>query len=178
MPLKKKNTVYLICGILFIISFLFFPVASYSLGLEVNPGKIHLTGVPLGSQVDISGFTKEPASLQITNKGDMPSDYVISVLRTSETTAPLPAGYTDIPDTSWIIPQAREARVEAKQTKDVALYINIPDKRAYAGKKYQAIIEVKSKKNKPQNLFVLACQLQLTFKTKTQESGWLGRWFK
>ena len=47
----------------------------------------------------------------------------------------------------------------------VELYIKIPKRKEYYNKKYQAIIEVKNKKNRPEEVFVLACQLKMLFST-------------
>ena len=114
-----------------------------TMGLETNPSQIDVTGVPLGRKVAISKLTKQPVYLEIKNKSDAAYDYVISI------------------------------RIEASQAKQVELYINIPNKKAYADKKYQAIINVTSKKNNPQDLFILACQLRITLQTK--KKGWLRR---
>ncbi len=136
------------------------------MGLETNPGQIDVTGVPLGRRVAVSKLTEQPVYLEIKNKSDAAYDYVISILHTPQTTSPLREGFVDIPDTSWIMPEEKEVRVEASQTKEVELFIFIPNKKAFANKKYQAVIEVKSKKNNPQEVFVLACQLRITLQTK------------
>ena len=144
------------------------------MGLETNPGQIDVTGVPLGRRVAVSKLTEQPVYLEIKNKSDAAYDYVISILYTSQTTSPLMDGYLDIPDTSWIMPEEKEVGIEAGQTKQVELYISIPNKKAFAGKKYQAVIEVKNKKNNPQDIFVLACQLRITLQTKMGKGQALG----
>lgn len=139
------------------------------MGLETNPGQIDVTGVPLGRRVAVSKLSEQPVYLEIKNKSDVAYYYAINILYTSQTTSPLREGFVDIPDTSWIIPEEKEVRVEANQTKEVELYINIPNKKAFANKKYQAVIEVKSKKNNPQEVFVLATQLKMLFSTQAAE---------
>lgn len=155
-----------------IVCFLSFAQLSWAaMGLEVNPGEINVTGVPLGRRVAVSRLTDKPVYLQIKNKSDAAYYYVINILYTSQTTALLGEGYRDIPDTGWIMPGEKEVRVEANQTKEIELYINIPKKTAFANKKYQAIIEVKNKKNNLQEVFVLACQLKICFSTSPKEEA-------
>ena len=160
--IKALAIVYVLC---------FAQICWAGMGLETNPGEIDVTGVPLGRKVAVSKLTEQPVYLEIKNKSDAGYDYVISILHTAQTTSPLRQGFIDIPDTSWIMPEEKEVRIEAGQTKQVELYINIPNKKAYAGKKYQAVIEVKNKKNAPQDLFVLACQLRITLQTKMGKGG-------
>jgi hypothetical protein len=145
---------------------LFFCTNTLAMGLKVGPGHIDITDVPLGSKVSVSEAAGKPLCLQITNNSNMAYGYVINILYTAETTAPLGSGYEDIPDIGWIIPEEKEVRIHARQTRDVALYINIPNDAAYAGKKYQAVIEVQGKKNQPGDIFVLAAQVRISFSTE------------
>ena len=149
-----------------------------AMGLETNPSQIDVTDVPLGRRVAVSKLTEQPVYLEIKNKSDADYDYVIRILYTAETAVPLPEGYVDIPDTNWIMPEEKEVRIEANQTKQVELFIFIPNKKAFAGKKYQAIINVRSKKNNPQDLFILACQLRITLQTRKVDGAWLRRWLE
>ena len=45
------------------------------------------------------------------------------------------------------------------------VYLKIPNRKEYYNKKYQAVIEVKTKKNRPDEIFVLVCQMKITFTT-------------
>lgn len=141
------------------------PGRSFGLGLEVGPGDIYIDNVPLGKTAAVSALSRERMKLSIKNKGASACTYSIAILPSAQTTAALGAGYTDIPDISWIFPDAKEIRIPGNSAKDVELYIKIPKKKEYSGKKYQAVIEVKSKKNTPQEIFVLACQLKIFFST-------------
>lgn len=140
-------------------------LAAAEMGLEVGPDNFEVSGVPLGRKTAVSELSSRHLKLEIKNKSSAAYNYVINILPSKDTTAPLPAGYLDIPDTSWIIPEEKEVKIEAGQIGEVELYIDIPEKEEYAGKKYQAAIEVKSKKNKPANLFVLAAQVRIKFST-------------
>jgi hypothetical protein len=146
-------------------------VCAGAMGLAVSPGRIDLQGVPLGSKVTATELAREPLYLKISNNSSTAFDYVINILHTSETPVSLPSGYQDIPDTGWITFEMEEIHVEAGKAKEVELYFNLPDSPAYAGKKYQAIIEVKSKKNKPEEVFVLAAQVRVCFTTQAADEG-------
>lgn len=146
------------------------PCASFGMGLEVDPGEINIQNVALGQKVAVSALGGERMKLRIKNKGASACTYTIDILRIAQTTAALNTGYTDIPDTSWIFPESKEVEVLGNSTKDVELYLEIPKKKGYYNKKYQAVIEVKSKKNSPEEIFVLACQLKMCFSTRSQRA--------
>lgn len=137
-----------------------------AIGLGVDPGEINIKDVPLGEVVKVSELGGEETKLRINNKSASSYNYTINVLYTSQTTSPVQAGYIDIPDTSWIWPEDKEVRIEGNTTKVVELYLKIPESDEYYDKKYQAVIEVKSKKERPEELFVLACQLRMSFSTQ------------
>jgi len=165
MPAKKWPL------FLFIFIGLVFSITSFGqgMGLGVDPGEINLRDVPLGEKVAVSALGGEKMRLRIENKSDSVYTYTIAILPTSETSAALREGYIDIPDTSWIIPENKEVKIAGKGIKEVGLYLEIPKFNKYYNKKYQAIIEVKSKKNRPQEIFVLACQLKICFATVSGE---------
>ena len=59
-------------------------------------------------------------------------------------------------------------RIEGNSARVVELYLNIPKREENYNKGYQAIIEVKSKQ-RPGEIFVLACQLKMCFSTQAEE---------
>lgn len=150
---------------IFIMSCLFFPVAGYGLSLEVDPVEIVVKDCPLDEKVALSDLGADKMKLRIQNKGTAAYTYTINVLFPFEAGDFLREGYTAIPDKSWIIPENKEVRIPAHSTKDVELYLKIPKREEYYDKRYQAIIEVKSKKNSPEDVFVLAVQLRMRFST-------------
>lgn len=154
---------------LVIIIFLVAPKESFGLGLEIGPDEIYVENVVLGQPAVVSALAGEKMKLSIKNKGASACAYSINVLRCAQTTATLSQGYIDIPDTSWIFSESKEIQVPGNSAKAVELYLKIPKNKEYANKKYQAVIEVKSKKNKPEDLFVLACQLKMFFSTLNLE---------
>lgn len=145
---------------------LFFVASSWAIGLSVDFPEVCLENVPLGKQVVASKLGTGAMKLKIENKGEVTTTYEINIFSSLETKAPLREGFTDIADTTWIWPEKKEVRVKGKSTKMVELYIKIPQKKEYSHQKYQGVIEVKSKKNRPGDLFVLACQVRIWFSTK------------
>ena len=164
MVLKERKAGWLICCILFVVS-CFFSVTGYGMGLEVDPGEINIRNVPLDKTISVSELGGKGMMLSIENKGGSARVHTINILYTAKTTASLGEGYKDIPDTSWIQPENKEVEIAGNSSKAVKLYLNIPKKAEYYNKKYQAVIEVKSKKNSSEEIFVLACQLKMYFST-------------
>ena len=144
-----------------------FTPAAEAAGLGVDPGEIVVRNVPLGKVVPVSELTG--VKLKIRNKGPKTYTYTISIFTTKETRSRLQAGYKDIPDTRWLWPEKSEVQISGNSEREVELYLRIPKKKKYYNKKYQAIIEVKSKKDKPTDLFVLAVQPRICFSTKAKE---------
>jgi hypothetical protein len=141
-------------------------VCTQAMGLGVRPDSITLRDVPLGEKIAVSGLTGRPYGIQITNKGAAAYSYVINIHTPAQVSIKPSFGYEDIPDTAWIQPKQKEIRIEAGSSKDVELYIDIPGDSIYAGKRYQAIIEVQSKKNHEKDIFVLAAQVRVNIHTR------------
>ncbi|MFH1799031.1 MAG: hypothetical protein ABH844_06850 [Candidatus Omnitrophota bacterium] len=161
-----KKAFHLGLPALVLFSCLFFSPRVYSMGLSVDPGEIILRGVPLGKKISAAEFAGEKTKLLIENKSSEDFTYEIDILSTTAANAPLKQGYKDIPDTSWIIPEVKEVYIPAKSTKTVDVYLSIPENEQYENQNFQAIINVKSKKNNPEELFVLAVQLRICISTK------------
>lgn len=148
----------------------FLPVIKSGFGLEVDPPEIAVENAPLGEKAALSDLGGEKMKLRIQNKGTAAYTYTINVLFVSEAGDSLKEGYIDIPDKSWIIPENKEVRILANSAEVIELYLKIPKRKAYYDKKYQAVIEVKSKKNRPEDILVLAVQLRMCFSARGQES--------
>lgn len=159
----KKSTLALI------IIFLFFPVICWAFGLSVDPERINLENVPLGKKVAVSKLGGESLKLKIINKGGSLYTYTIEVFYTSLTAFPLKDGYDDIPDVNWVEPEKKEVAIFGNESAVVDIYLKIPQKDKYYNKKYQAVIEVKNKKNNPTEVIVLGCQIPIRFSTSSQE---------
>ena len=140
-------------------------VMAAGLGLGVGDD-IYVNNAPAGQRTAVS--TLGAAKLKIINKGDSANSFIINILKSSDTTAPMQNGYGDIPDSSWIVPAKSEVKIAGHSVIDVELYLDIPKNKEYYGKKYQAVIEVKTKQRNPGDLFVLACQLKICFSIKEE----------
>jgi len=165
-PRRWIRVTAVICILLFCFSLS--PITHYgspafAMGLGVDPGEIVVRNIPLGKVVPVSKLTGE--KLKIRNKGSKTHTYTISILKTKETTSKLKGGYEDIPDINWIWPEKNEVQITGNSVREVELYLRIPKRKRYYNKKYQAIIEVKSKKDRPTDLFVLAVQPRICLST-------------
>lgn len=141
---------------------------AFGFGLEVEPVEINIENVPLGKKIALSDLGGDKMKLRIQNKGAADYIYAINVLFSTEAQDSHREGYIDIPDKSWLIPENKELCIPANSSKVVELYLKIPKRKAYYDKKYQAVIEVKSKKNRPEDIFVLAVQLRMCFSTRRE----------
>ena len=139
---------------------------AWAIGLEVDPGEIKIKDVPLGKVVKASDLGGEGMKIRIKNTGSSACAYTINILHTAKTKGTLKEGYTDIPDTSWLWPEEKEVLIPAYSVKEVEIFLKIPAKEEYYNKKHQAAIEVKSKKNRPEEIFVLACRVRMRFSTE------------
>jgi len=164
LTLKKRLTLFLI-GLVVCVGNLTWLNLAFAFGLEVNPPEIVVENVPLGEKVTVSDLGGEKMKLRIQNQGIAAYTYTINTLFSSEAGDRLKEGYKDIPDRAWFIPENKEVLIPANSTKVVELYLEIPESEEYYDKKYQAIIEIKSKKNRPEDMFVLAVQIRMRFST-------------
>lgn len=165
---RKSRVVRLVSSGLLLIAvscFLSAQTAWGKIGLEVDPGEINIKDVPLGKVVKPSDLGGEGMKLKIKNKSSSAYTYTINILHTPKTTGVLKEGYTDIPDTAWLWLAEKEVLIPGYSVKEVEVFLKIPEKEEYYNKKYQVIIEVKSRKNRPEEVFVLACQVRMCFST-------------
>lgn len=171
--LRKKGSTAVVLAILLCAAALAAPGISFGAGLGIDPGEINVKNVPPGEKVAVSALGGEGMKLKIKNQGADACNYTIDILPCAKTTATLGAGYIDIPDVSWISPEAKEVQVPGNSSKDVELYIKVPEEKERYGKSYQAVIEVKSKGkgNKSGVNFVLACQMKICFSTVNLDAG-------
>ncbi len=142
-----------------------FVLGAHALGMEVDPVEINLKDVPLGEKIAISVLSEEKMKLTIQNKSAIAYTYTIDILPISETRGALKNGYTNIPDTSWIWPEEKDVLIQGDSVKEVELFLEVPDEENYKHKNFQAEIEIKSKKNSPEEVFVVAVRLKIFFST-------------
>lgn len=153
----------------------------FGMGLETKPDEYNLLEVPLGQSVCVSNKSVEAGKLRITNKSERAYDYEVNILKTKDSGAVLINGFEDIPDTAWITPSERVTRVQTGQTKEIEICVNVPGKKEFAGKKYQAVLEVKTANQGRAEIFVLATRAKFKILTNAPErprrfwSKWFGK---
>jgi len=149
----------------FVWGYLFVSVPAFGGGMEVDPVDVIVKNCPLGERVAASDLGGNEMILRIQNKDSGSHTYTIDVLSALRTNGRLKPGFLDIPDVSWVRPEHREILIPGNSTGKMELYINVPNVEKYGGKNYQGIIEVKSKKDNPEDIFVLAVQVGLKIST-------------
>ncbi len=142
---------------------------AYALGMEVDPTEINLKDVPAGETIAVSELSREKMKLVIQNKSPIAYAYEINIIPVSETGAVIKSGYNDIPDCSWLKPEEKEVLIPANGTKEVELFLTVPDNDAYKGKNFQAIVDIKNKKNSPEEVFVVAVQIKVNIEVSPVE---------
>ena len=163
-----KSSISLTQVVSLAISLLFVSFA-WAISLEVDPSEIVIKGVTLGKVVAVSEVWGEKMRLRITNTEKSARTYTTEVLPVSKTGTLPKAGYIDIPDTSWIWIEQDQVLIPGNSEKELELFLKIPGKEEYRDKDFQAIIEVKTKKNRPDEVFVLAAQVRMSFSTGAAE---------
>ncbi|MBL7072707.1 MAG: hypothetical protein ISS33_02870 [Candidatus Omnitrophica bacterium] len=154
---------------LFTVIYLLSSVPSFGLGMEVDPVDVIVTNCPLGEKVTASDLGGDEMILRIQNKDPGSHTYTVNVLSAVTGNGRLKPGFQDIPDTSWVTPETKEISIQGNSTGKMELYINVPNMEKYGDKKYQGVIEVKSKKDAPGDMFVLAVQIGLRISTLPAE---------
>ena len=163
-----RSSISLIQVVSLAISLLFVSFA-WAISLEVDPSTMVIKGVPSGKVVKVSDLWGKEMRLRITNTEKSARTYTTEVLPVSKTGTVPKAGYIDIPDTSWIWIEQDQILVPGNSEKELELFLKIPGREEYRDKDFQAIIEVKTKKNRPEEVFVLAAQVRMSFSTGVVE---------
>lgn len=134
----------------------------FSMGIEVSPGLMTLEQIPPGLAYNSSEHSGD--FLRITNKDDRARCYIISTHRLSDS-GPLPAGYNDIPEPSWLSFERDSVWVEAGSTARVIIYLNIPDDEVFYNQAWAAGVSVRAR-SEAGEMFALAAYP--VFKIETQ----------
>jgi len=157
-----------LCAV-FAVMYLFFSVPGFGSGMEVDPVDVIVINCPLGEKVTASDLGGDEMVLRIQNKDSGSHTYTVNVLSALTGNGRLKPGFQNIPDTSWVTPENKEITIPGNSTGKMELYINVPNMEKYGEKKYQGVIEVKSKKDNPEDMFVLAVQIGLRISTLPAE---------
>ena len=136
--------------------------------LGIDPGEIAIESyLPLGKTIAVSEvFGKK---IKITNYDTEAHKYDIGIFTCAEKGAKPKEGFEDIPDATWAQPEFKEIEVSGNSAREVEIYIKVPDKSKLLNKKYEAVFEAKSQKEKEGDLFIVAVDILMTFRTDKYE---------
>ena len=103
-------------------------------GIAINNyGEVLVENLQIGSQYSMTKLVNLP--LVVVNQSPNPSEIKLTVVK--PTPEGLKAGFEAIPDISWVKLEAEEVTIPANGTYRSDVLINIPNKSAHLGKKYQ-----------------------------------------
>lgn len=109
-----------------------------SVDFTLTPEEIFLDNVPLGETYDVS--EKTGLLLTVTNHGEREQTFKLQSRTVGNSTATLTGNYDDTPDASFLRFSKSEFTLLPKEKITVKMYVEIPAKREYAGKRYMFII--------------------------------------
>ncbi|MFH1095958.1 MAG: hypothetical protein V1749_00420 [Candidatus Desantisbacteria bacterium] len=93
--------------------------------IQVVPGKLLITDVPVGRQYEVS------VPLTIINYGQDEQRYVLSTIKPSTMGADIETGYIEIPDEHWFYFATETTTIKPGDFGQVRMYINIPNEEGY-----------------------------------------------
>jgi len=109
-----------------------------NLNYTVLPSKIMLYDFKLGEKQDLTELTEK--TFKIINPNDEDYRYRIRSITIEKSKIASSPGYEDCPDPSFLTLSESEVDVPANTVKVIKLFLNIPDKKEYRGKKYMFLI--------------------------------------
>jgi len=112
-----------------------------NLNYTVLPAIIKLYDFKLGKKQDLAKLTGK--TFKIINPNDEDYRYRLSSMRIEESKVTSARGYEDCPDPSFLTFSESEVDIPANTVKVIKIYLNIPDKKEYKGKKYMFLISTK-----------------------------------
>ncbi|OQA91555.1 MAG: hypothetical protein BWY26_00882 [Elusimicrobia bacterium ADurb.Bin231] len=135
------------------------------IGIAMDPNEIKPANyVTLGKTLKVSELINQ--KLQVKNIYKETRIVQIGIFPPSEINVPLKEGYTEIPNSVWVQPEQPELEVTANSVRDIEIYIKIPREESNFNQKYQAMIEVKTKKMREEETFVLALNIPIFLTTE------------
>lgn len=114
-----------------------------NLNFDLSPRSIFVKDVKLGEVQDIKELTGEV--LKIYNTDKVSHTYKVRSLSVEESLTRLKMDYQDCPDPSCLTFSESEFTVPPKETKEIKMYLNFPDKMLYRNERYMFIIDVSLK---------------------------------
>lgn len=112
-----------------------------NLNYTVLPPKITLYAFKLGKKQDLAEVTGK--TFKIINPNDEDYHYRLTSIRTEGSKVTSLSGYEDCPDPSFLTFSESEVDIPANTVKVIKVFLNIPDKKEYRGKKYNFLISTR-----------------------------------
>lgn len=133
--MKKSSAIFLL--------FLVFPSITWADepgGLEINYGEILVEHLPLGVAFSMQKSAALP--LKISNKSNEKIRAVVTLCKPTKEN--LASGYESIPDPEWVEIKPSMVEIKPQDSYESDVVVTIPNEDKYAGKKFQAMIDVKT----------------------------------
>ncbi len=112
--------------------------AMKQMDFDVKPKELYLLDVPLGKKWDARKEAKK--SIRVANYAPDRLDLLLSVEKWDRR-APLPTGYEELPDLSWLKVVKATVTVEPEEIGIGLLTVQVPDKPEYRGKRWAATVK-------------------------------------
>lgn len=112
--------------------------AMQQLDFDVSPKDLYLTGVPLGRDWDARKEAKK--SIRVANYAADTLSLRLSVEKWDRR-FPLPDGYEELPDTSWLRLKSSTVPVRPEEIALASLIVNVPDKPEHRGRRWAATVK-------------------------------------
>jgi len=109
-----------------------------NLNYTVLPPKIMVYDFKLGKKQNLAELTGN--LFKIINPNDQDYRYRVTSMRITDSKIASSPGYEDCPDPSFLTFSESEVEIPANTVKVIKVFLNIPDKKAYRGKKYMFLI--------------------------------------
>lgn len=108
------------------------------INFSLLPHRAHINNIKLGKKYDIEKLSG--ISFKLINPNDRKFTYRMTSLDTKKALVGGAGGWGDCPDPSFLTFDKSEFTVGANEIKKIRVYLEIPDKKEYKGKKYLFII--------------------------------------
>jgi len=124
-----------------------------TLDIDMTPSSVYVLNVPAGKKVDLR--KEKNVGLKLTNRTDAKVVVKVEPVPYNVQMGGLPPGYEPAPDLAWLELKPQKVKVNSNQIVDIKIFINIPDRTEYKGKKFVFLVkgEVSAKDVLPIELY-------------------------
>lgn len=111
-----------------------------SLGFQMLPDRIELSGVDLGKAINVKKSFKK--SFKLINPNDQTLKFKIRAIPRRQTYIQLPGGWEDPPDTAGQVrTEPEEISLEGNSISEIKVHLKLPDEKQFRGKKFLYVIK-------------------------------------